>query len=82
MIMIMKKTGIAIAAAAAVMILSGCSTSPKMPGNSSFCDTPSATSSNACKSMSSCKSASAKKLNKLKKHLRYSAENTQPQMNA
>lgn len=82
MIMIMKKTGLVIAAAAAAMILSGCATSARnIPDNSPICETPCA-AQNSCKCMSSCKSACPTKKHKKHKKRRCSAENTQTQMSA
>ena len=84
MIMIMKKTGLVIAAAAAAMILSGCATGARnIPENSPICETPCAASCNSCKCQPQCKQACpTKKHKKHKKHRRCSAENTQTQMSA
>ncbi|MEN9471085.1 MAG: hypothetical protein RL214_441 [Pseudomonadota bacterium] len=55
MIMIMKKSGLVIAAAAAAIFLSGCATSARnMPENMPICETPCA-AQNTCKCMSQCK---------------------------
>jgi hypothetical protein len=79
MIMIMKKTGLVIAAAAAAMILSGCATGARnLPENTPICEC--ASPCNTCKCMSSCKSACpTKKHKKHRKHRRCRAENTQTQ---
>lgn len=84
--MIMKKTGLVIAAAAAAMILSGCATGARnIPDNSPICETPCCTPPcNMCKCVSSCKAVSKcamVKKHKRKRHHRHHAENMQTQMN-
>ena len=79
MIMIMKKTGLVIAAAAAAMILSGCSTCAR--DNMPVCETPCAVPCNSCKGVSHCKQVCPTKVYH-KKHRHCRAENVQAQMNA
>jgi hypothetical protein len=84
--MIMKKTGLVIAAAAAAMILSGCATGARnIPENTPICETPCAAAApcNTCKCMSSCKQVCpTKKHKRHRHHRRCRAENAQAQMNA
>lgn len=77
MIMIMKKTGLVIAAAAAAIVLSGCATGARnIPENTPICETPCVPPCNTCKCVNSCKK-------KHKRHYRHRrAESEQAQMNA
>jgi hypothetical protein len=76
MIMIMKKTGLVIAAAAAAIVLSGCATGARnIPENTPICETPCAPP-NTCKCMNACKQKKHKRHHR--RHCR-TAENEQAQ---
>lgn len=83
--MIMKKSGLVIAAAAAAIFLSGCATGARnIPENTPICETPSAppcvAPCNTCKCMSRCKSMHRCRT-KHRRHRCRTAENTTSQMN-
>jgi|GEM_PF-1148830 len=85
--MIMKKTGLIIAAAAAAIMLSGCATGARnVPENMPVCETPCMPPCNTCKGMSACKEVGMNKCKQTcppkhhkKRHRRCRAENSQPQ---
>ena len=82
--MIMKKSGLVIAAAAAAIFLSGCATGARnMPENMPICETPCAAPSNTCKCMSRCKQmCPPKRMNHHARHHRCkTAENVTSQVN-
>lgn len=83
MIMIMKKSGLVIAATAAAIFLSGCATGARnIPENTPICETPCpcAAPCNTCKCMSRCKQVGLKRHHR--RHYRHrTAENATSQMN-
>jgi len=83
--MIMKKTGLVIAAAAAAIMLSGCATGARnAPDNMPVCETPcvapSAAPCNSCKGMSACKQMCPPKHHKKRHHRRCKTEMTNKEM--
>lgn len=88
--MIMKKSGLVIAAAAAAIFLSGCATGARnIPENTPICESPCATPMppcNTCKCMSRCKQMNRCRTCPPKRHHRHhrhcrTAENATSQMN-
>jgi hypothetical protein len=82
--MIMKKSGLVIAAAAAAILLSGCATGARnMPENTPICETPCMPPCNTCKCMSRCKQVCPPKCKRSHRHHRRcrTAENATSEMN-
>ncbi|WP_240992222.1 hypothetical protein [Rickettsiella grylli] len=84
--MIMKKSGLVIAATAAAIFLSGCATGARnIPENTPLCEAscppPCVTPCNTCKCMSQCKQVCPPKYKKHRHRRCRTAENATNQMN-